>query len=435
MAHGMADTDKSAQAEALTRKIMTPGELLSLSLLWFPMNMFWTAMLTYILPERVRELVGDAVKGEYLGYIAIVGAVASAAIQLLVAPLSDSLASRWGRRKPFILAGIIVNAIASVGFALTGNFWILLLCYFGIQLAQNTASAPYQALVPDNIHPSQQGIASAYLGAALLIGQLLGALILLARHQLGIPGMLYLIVGLMLIAAIVTVARVPDRPARPEEQQPVSASLLSIFQMDLRSYPDFLRLMGSRFFINLCYNTITTYLLYYLQDTLALGKEGGGNYLNILLLIATVAGLIGTVAAGYGLKRFSMKQMVYISCAMLAVSALIFSLTRSTTMALAMGFLFGAGWGVFQAVDWALAVNLLPPGGAARYMAIWHLCLILPQVIAPLFGKFWDTLNNARGHGFGWSMAFLVTVVYILLGVTILRGIRERPTLKSTLAA
>jgi MFS family permease len=318
---------------------------------------------------------------------------------------------------------------------------VLLLCYFGIQIAQNAASAPYQALLPDNIHPSQQGISSAYMGGALLVGQLCGALILIAGGKLGIPGMLYIMLALMLLAALIVVWRVPDRPATPKEQKPLSESLSSAFHLNLREYPDFARLMGSRFFINLCYNTITAYLLYYIQDTLGLGENqpfmlfgtpsplnGSGGFLNLLLLTATLAGLVGTVGAGYGLKKFTMKQMVYISCGMLAVAALVFSTTSGPSAALIMGFLFGAGWGVFQAVDWALAVNLLPPGGAARYMAIWHLCLILPQVIAPMFGKLWDSINKAQGNGYGWRMAFLVTVVYLFIGVFIIRKVCERPT-------
>ena len=438
MAHGAID---DLPAEAMTRRKMTTGEMITLSLLWFPMNMFWTAMLTYILPKRVELLVGSDVKGEYLGYISIAGAVASTIIQLVIAPVSDACASKWGRRKPFIFWGIVLNMFAGVGFALTGQFPILLLCYFGIQIAQNAASAPYQALLPDNIHPSQQGISSAYMGGALLMGQLCGALILIAGGKLGIPGMLYIILALMMLAALLVVWRVPDRPATPEEQKPLSESLTSAFRLNLREYPDFARLMGSRFFINLCYNTITAYLLYYIQDTLGLSEtqpftlfgapsplNGSGGFLNLLLLTATIAGLIGTVGAGYGLRTFTMKQMVYISCGMLAVSALVFSLTSGPSAALVMGFLFGAGWGVFQAVDWALAVNLLPPGGAARYMAIWHLCLILPQVIAPMFGKLWDGVNKAQGNGFGWRMAFLVTVVYLVIGVLIIRQVRERPT-------
>ena len=428
MAHGVTEGDEAARAEALTRKTMTPGELLNLSLLWFPINMFWTAMLLFILPVRVQELVGEQNKGAYLGVISIVGATASAIVQLLIAPLSDGSGAAWGRRRPFIFWGILVNVAASIGFALTGRYEILLLCYFVIQLAQNTASAPYQALIPDNIHPSQDGIASAYMGGALLVGQLFGALILLGRNSLGIPLIMYIIVGLMMVAALITVRFVPDRPAHPHEQQPLGKALGSLFTLNLRQYPDFLRLMGSRFFINLCYNTITAFLFYYVQDTLELGKEGASSFQPILALVATVAGLIGTVAAAYGLKRITKIQMVYVSCALLAVAAVVFSLTSGTTMALLLGFLFGAGWGAFQAVDWALAVNLLPPGGAARYMAVWHLCLIIPQVIAPLFGGFWDKLNAQYGHGFGWRMAFLITVVYLALGVWIISGAKERPT-------
>jgi len=426
MTHGTAG---EFPAEAMARRKMTTGEMITLSLLWFPMNMFWTAMLTYILPTRVQDLAGETAEGQYLFYISLVGSVASVGVQLLVAPLSDACTAPWGRRRHFIFWGILLNAIVSVGFVLTGHFWALLLYYFAIQLAQNTASAPYQALLPDNIHPAQEGIASTYMGGALLLGQLGGAFLLLfGRKPLGITGMMYVLVALLSFAALIVVWRVPDRPARSEEAQSVGKSLASVFDLRLGQYPDFVRVMGSRFFINLCYNSVTSYLLFYLQKAMGLGKDGGATFLNYLLLTATLAGLIGTVGAAYGLRRLTLKQMVYISCAMLGTAALVFSLTSNTALVLAMGFLFGAGWGVFQAVDWALAVKLLPPGGTARYMAVWHLCLELPRVLALIFGGLWDTVNQHFGNGYGWRAAFLITVLYIGFGAMIIRGIKETPT-------
>jgi len=406
---------------------MTTGGLIALSFLWFPINMFWTAMLQYLLPHQVQVIVGDTVKGEYLGYISLIGAIATTVIQLIVAPLSDACASRWGRRHPFIGWGIAINTAFVFLFAIAQNFALLMVAFFGIQLCLNIANGPYQALMPDNVSSRQHGIASAYMGGALLFGQLFGALILLFRHSLGLMGLLGVITGLLFVGVLITLRFVPDAPAPEEERLSLSRALATLTDLRLRHYPDFVGLLYSRFFINLSYATVVSFLLYYLQDAIGLGEEGAGNFQPILILTATVAGLIGTLGAGYALRRLTKKQVVYASTALLGLSALIFAFTTTKGLVLVLAVLFGAGWGCFQAVDWALAVNLLPKGGAARYMAVWHVCMTVPQIIAPLFGRVADSLNRQYSHGYGWRAAMLVTLIYLVFGSLILRNVNEHP--------
>lgn len=405
-----------------------PVNLIALSCLWLPINMFWTVMLQYALPHRVQELVGDGKKGEYLGYISLIGAVATTIIQLVVAPLSDACASRFGRRHPFILFGIAFNVLATVVFAMAGNFALLMASFFGIQLFLNVANGPYQALLPDTVAESRQGIASAYMGGALLLGQLFGALSLLA-YSLGfisLFGVLVLVLVLLAIGTAVTWKLVPDAPAPKAEQLPIGKALGTLLDLRVRENPDFFGLLYSRFFVNLSYATVTSFLLYYLQDTIQLGEKGAASFQPILILDATIAGLVGTVIAGKSLSKFTKKQVVYGASAVIGFAALIFAFTGSKEMVLVLGFLFGAGWGAFQAVDWALAVNLLPPGGAARYMAVWHVCMTVPQIIAPLFGRVADALNHSMGPGIGWRAAMLSTVVYLAIGTGLLTRVKER---------
>jgi len=101
-------------------------------------------------------------------------------------------------------------------------------------------------------------------------------------------------------------------------------------------------------------------------------------------------------------------------------------LTKGVPVVFVLAFLFGAGWGAFQAVDWALAVNLLPEGGAARFMAVWHVCMTVPQVIAPAFGKIADVFNRQYGGGLGWRAAMFSTVIYLIIGTLLLRRVNER---------
>ena len=316
-----------------------------------------------------------------------------------------------GRRHPFILWGTILAAVAIIGFALAQNFVALVFAFFGIQLFLNIATGPYQALMPDTVSTDRTGLASAYMGAALLIGQLGGVLVLLgiAILHLTLLAVLSGIVALLLIGMAITVTQVHDSPASAAQGKNPIEALRSLQRLGIRKYRDFFGLLYSRFFINLSYATVTSFLLYYLQDAVGPKSKASINQ-GIVILVATVAGLIGTLAVGRFADRISKKQLVYVSCAVLAFGAIIFTFATNMPVVVLVAFIFGAGWGAFSAVDWALAVNLLPEveGGAARYMAVWHVCLTMPQVIAPAFGpsgrqtqpklRAWPRL--ARRHAF-----------------------------------
>ncbi|MGC4047494.1 MAG: MFS transporter [Armatimonas sp.] len=238
-----------------------PVSLVALSCLWLPINLFWTVMLQYALPSRVQALVGESAKGEYLGYISLIGAVATTVIQLVVAPLSDACASRWGRRHPFIFWGILLNVIATLAFAQAQNFPLLMVSFFGIQLFLNIANGPYQALLPDTISEERQGIASTYMGMALLLGQLFGALGLLG-YSLKFYSLNALLIGIlvfMLGATVWTIRGVPDSPAPMEERLPLSRALAPLLDLKIKENPDFFQLLYSRFFVNLSYSTVVAF--------------------------------------------------------------------------------------------------------------------------------------------------------------------------------
>lgn len=412
--------------------------LLALSFYWLPNNLFWTVMLQSFLPGRVRDMVGDAHKGTYLLYIATLGAVATTVIQLVIGPISDASAHRMGRRHPFILWGTLLAAGAIMGFAVAQNFVGLVAAFFCIQLFLNVATGPYQALMPDNVSPARHGLASAYMGVALLVGQLLGALTIvgMALLHIGMLPVLGVIVALLLIGMVVTVTQVPDAPAPVEDRKSPGVALATLKRLGIREYPDFFGLLYSRFFIHLSFATVTAFLLYYLQDSIGL-KGKASLQQGIIIVVATVAGLVGTLVVGRFADRVPKKRLVYLSCVLLGLGALVFAFVTTVNLVILLAFVFGAGWGAFSAVDWALAVNLLPEtrGGAARYMAIWHVCLTVPQVIAPLFGPVADQINARYGHGMGWRVAMLSTVVYLGIGALLLRRVNERAVDSGELAA
>ena len=99
-----------------------------------------------------------------------VGSLMAVIWQPLAGALSDRTRTRFGRRHPFILGGTIGDVLFLVGLALSGSFGMVLIFYFLLQTASNTAQGPYQGLMPDVVPVEQRGIASGYFGIANVIG-------------------------------------------------------------------------------------------------------------------------------------------------------------------------------------------------------------------------------------------------------------------------
>src|SRR5262249_40911898 len=85
--------------------------------------------------------------------------------------------------------------------------------------------------------------------------------------------------------------------------------------------------------------------------------------------------------------RHGRKFMVYISGGLQALVVAVFIIPVSFELAVLMGIVFGIGYGAYQAVDWALASDVLPSEhDYARDMGVWHIAFTLPQVLATPIG-------------------------------------------------
>ena len=80
-----------------------------LSCFWFAYNFQWGALLAIVLPSQITAIVGDQHKELFNGLIPPLGAALSLVVTPLAGAISDRSASRFGRRRPFMLVGTLVN--------------------------------------------------------------------------------------------------------------------------------------------------------------------------------------------------------------------------------------------------------------------------------------------------------------------------------------
>ena len=99
-------------------------------------------------------------------------------------------------------------------------------------------------------------------------------------------------------------------------------------------------------------------------------------------------------------------------------------------VAVLMGIVFGLGYGAYQAVDWALASDILPSeDDYAKDMGVWHVAMTLPQSIAtPIAGVLLDNFQrigkSAGQPTLGYTVIFGIACVYFLLGTVLVRQVK-----------
>src|SRR5579859_843647 len=154
-------------------------QIVAISIFWFGLNFHWSALGIIVLPSQVLKLVGDANKGSALAYVLIPGAFVSLFANPLFGMLSDQTRGKlaaWGRRRPYILLGTLVNIVGLCWMATAHDIASLALAYVLVQCASNAAQAPFHALLPDIVPVEQRGLTSGVMGLLLIAGNIAGVI-------------------------------------------------------------------------------------------------------------------------------------------------------------------------------------------------------------------------------------------------------------------
>lgn len=302
--------------------------------------------------------------------------------------LSDRTTSRFGRRRPWILLGIVVFALSLILLGLQTNivgvgvFWSTTIIGFCI------ASAATTATISDQVPVNQRGFASAWISAPQAIGTLLGlALVIFVGLSVFVG---YTTVGvLLLILAIPFVGTVPDQAIRKDQRPRGGAlALLQGFWINPVKYPDFGWTLLGRILVNLGNALGTTLLLYFLQFGLAMSSadaqtgllELTGVYLFFFVLAALIC---GRVSDRIGRR----KVFVYISAWLQAIAALVLAFVPIFGVAIFAAALLGIGYGCYMSVDQALATQVLPDAHSrGKDLGIMNIATAVPQAVGPLLG-------------------------------------------------
>lgn len=398
-------------------------ENLALSFFWLTSNIQWTALIIIVVPQVVLRMVGAAHSGAAVSWLTAAGALLASVIQPLIGAISDRSRHRAGRRRPFMVAGVIGTAVMLLLMGFFKNYAPFLAAYLGLQIFSNLASAPYQALIPDVVRFEQRGVASGYMGLmtqAAIIGGVLIPTFFSVRLTFEILALL------QLVGLLVTIVGVPEVPLTERIRWNLR-QFVRAFWISPRVHRDWWWVFFTRLLVMLGFSTLEYYLYYYLHFVQGLANPNAE--LDKALIAVTLASLLSVLTAGWLSDRLKRRKiMVLVGGLVMGVAALGFVFTKSLTMVIVFALIFGLGYGTYLSTDWALAVDVLPAKDkdAAKDMGLWSISQTLAQTIATaVAGVFLTVVVSRFGNALAYRALFVITFAYFLVGSLLVLRVRR----------
>eukprot|EP01083_Nonionella_stella_P029992 82355_1 len=395
-----------------------------ISFYWFGWFALWLpALISQIIPAQISLVARDQ-KNATLALMSFLGSILGVFLSPLFGSLSDHSKNRLGRRRPFMLLGTIVATLGLLVMAFSPPLTVYILAYVIASIGNNLIAAPYSAIIPDVIKADDRGHAAGWLGVMSMLGSLFGGcttFFLNPANSVSITMVFLVLIAVHGVSAYMTIRfveeDVPDQTGPAFSLSQLCTDVTTPFK-DL----DFRYLFISRFMIQMGVFTMQQYMQYFLEEQVqtfvlfdtfeATDVVKAQSILYLPLVLGSVCSSIiaGVVSDRTGRRKF----LIYISGTIMAIVCLLMSVTRSFSMCFVLSFFFGIGYGIFSAIDWALAADVMPSKSEyGKDMGIWAIALVLPQVFAVPFA---GIILAFFKSGIGFAVIYFLDALYFAGG-------------------
>lgn len=446
-------------------KKFNTAKLISFAIGFFGLQFAW--QMRIILSGPVTESLGAS--PFLFGLIWLAGPFTGMVVQPLIGALSDKTTSAFGRRRPYLLGGALLSALAlwalpnseaitnfissslhikfpalaALAFAAV-MIWILDACV-------NIAQGPYRALVPDVVPQEQHSIANSYISLAIGLGSVIAAatapfLKWAFNYQMSVNAQFIMAALAFTLGMIWTCMVIKEKRYEPKENEKTEKfdfikSLKEFFALS----PEVGKICWMQFFTwigNMCmmiyFTQYAIHTVYGVPDLSGVNEAvkasfenavaAGTNFSSICFAIFNLVCFLVAIPIGILSVKFGNKKVHIISMISMALAFLGMAFTKDhTTVAVLMG-LSGIGWASICALPFAMLSQYIKPGTEGSVMGIFNIFIAGPQVfvctlVSWIINK--CVFSVDAGVNYHWEYTFLIGAFCLVAASIIASRVKE----------
>ncbi|MGC8460221.1 MAG: MFS transporter [Candidatus Dormibacteria bacterium] len=414
--------------------------------MWFGISFLWGSFLAIVLPFLLvpqhitagnPALVSPDFKNSALAILEGFGLVFALVVQPAAGAFSDTLRTRWGRRRPLIVIGVLVGVLGLISMEFTFNFVLMIVLYCILQCGMNVAQGAYQGLLPDAIPPSERSRGSGFIGIFQLLGQAAGTV---SAGFIDPRPMCAVVGAVLLVILAITAFGVHEEPLprhvndNPENlhRPPLSERILGYFA-DFRGHRDFLWVVLSRFSAYTGLAGIERFAANYLRDTyhghfnlFGYTFTSDAEATSLVVLTVLILSLVTTYPAVSLSKRIGRRKVLIVGSVSGGIGSLLLITAGSLSQAVLDATFLGICTGCMFSVDWAYMVDLSPKEKAGKFLGFSNIATAGSQAAVPtIMGPIIDAVNKHTAAG-GYIVLFAVSALFFFLGAAILSQVQHQ---------
>jgi maltose/moltooligosaccharide transporter len=381
-----------------------------------------------------------------IAHLNLAGPITGLLVQPIIGALSDRTWSpRWGRRKPYFMAGAIVCSLALLAFPFSSSLWMAAGLLWILDAGNNTAMEPYRAFIADKLDSSQQGIGFQAQSFFTGFGQTLANLSLFIFPMLfvgktgSLPTWIY---ASFFLGAVCSIASVwwsmhttKEIPPSEEELDHIKSEKMDIFRpfIDIFSaIKDMPKVMWQLALVYLfqwyalfCYwqNSSKSIALSVWNATPSSDAKayeeavGWTGLVNGWYNIVTFLVAFSLVAYA---KKYSPKHVHFMCLILAGVGFLAFPYISNKYLLFAAITGFGIGWASMMGIPYLMVVSEIPKSRYGVYMGIINMMIVIPMFIQTT--TFGFILKNFLGNDPRNAIVFAGVLLLIAAFLTLRIG-------------
>ena len=403
-----------------------------ISLAFFSILMLWQVYNTYC-PLFIQDMIGDG-KEYVIGAIMAADNVVAMILLPLFGRLSDNTKTRFGKRMPYIVVGMILAAIV---FPLIPFFFVkrslagLIIMMFVILCIMHMYRTPAVSLMPDVTPKPLRSKANGIINLVGYFGPIIAGVVAMVVKYNEHPYIPFVIASFCLVAACIVLIftvnenklleKVKDDLILGEELSQTLEVIEDDKPMSKGDKRNLIILLVSTFLWFMAFNALESFLSLYCKIILNESTLSG-----TVTIVLTISSIITFIPAGIFANKVGRKKSIAIGLISLFIGFFGAALVTtnedvSTTIVKILFFIFvafaGIGWAMINVSSYPMVAELASQKNIGTISSLYYIASMLAQSVTPiLVGLIMANITGYKGLFYYSSvltvLAFIVFMLY-----------------------